>query len=561
MNGIDFFVPFGWDHVYDDFDRWNETWTTGYEHYKFLWELNKTIPMDGVLISRNTIEDSTTRKEKMEEAGGVKEFLRIPENLTLFGDCGAFNYRKQDEPPYDPVDTLDFYEEMQFDRACTVDHLISGSEDDKQERWNITLQNAKTMIEAYEDGDYSFELYGVVQGWGPESYHDATQRLVDMGFDHLALGGLVGTQTRDIVSILQRCYPVWMNTDIDVHEFGIARWELFPFMQRYGVNSFDNAYYRKAWLDRKNNYELTPDKEYTAVRIPISNQHSDERLPEEQAVFDKLRQYVDGQATPEEIVDTLHGYEKVYAELKDKDSRLKIFADLKDDYLETLRDRPWEDCDCHICAEFGVHVCIFRRNERNMRRGFHNLYRFYHAFTGYLNGDVEPPDKLTEFSEPEQIEELDVDDFEGPVLVISSCSKTKKDLPRGEQFPAEEVYQGRLFNRIRDLCDSTGWDHRVISAKYGLLSVEDPIAVYEETLSSDDEAISLRPKVLPDLAAILDDYESVLVVGGKYYRRVIEPLFDNRVHILNSAGYPVLCSKIKEATPDTTATELSQFDQ
>lgn len=558
MEDIEFFFPFGWDHVYHDFDRWNETWTTGFDHFKFLWELNQTVPMDGVLISRNVIEESTNRKEKMEEAGGVKNFLRIPEDVILFGDCGAFNYKDEPEPPYDPIETLDFYERMQFDRACTVDHLIVGS-DDKRDRWELTLSNAEKMIEACQRGDYSFELYGVVQGWDPDSYHESAQRLVEMGFENLAMGGLVGTRTREIISILQRCYPAWMDRDVNVHEFGIARWELFPFMQRYGVNSFDNTYHQKAWRDRKNNYELSPENKYTAVRVPISNQYSDERLPEEQAVFDALKAYVKGEATPQEVVETLRKYEEVYAELKDKESRIEIFEDLKDEYLETLRDRPWEDCDCHICDEYGVHVCIFRRNERNMRRGFHNLYRFYHAFRGFLNDEVDPPAKLRRYSEPEQIDNLDVDEFDGDVLVISSCSKTKKDTAEGAEVPAEELYQGRLMKRVKTLCEATGWDHRIISAKHGLLSPTDEIAAYEETLSKNEEALRLRPKVIPELAAIMQDYDQILVVAGKQYRKVIEPMYDDRFHILNSAGYPVLCSKIKEATPPLT-TEISQYE-
>lgn len=558
MDDIEFFVPFGWDHVYDDFDRWEETWTTGFDHYKFLWELNQTIPMDGVLISRNTIEESSKKKKKITEAGGVKNFLRIPEEVTLFGDCGAFKYKDEPKPPYDPLETLEFYERMQFDRACTVDHLIAGS-DDKRDRLQITLSNAEEMLEAYQAGDYSFELYGVVQGWDPDSYHESARRLVEMGFNNLALGGLVGTRTREIISILQRCYPAWMNEDVNVHEFGIARWELFPFMQRYGVNSFDNTYHQKAWRDRKNNYELSPDNKYTAVRVPISNQYSDDRLPEEQAVFNTLKAFVQGEATSEEVVETLRKYEEVYAELKDKESRLEIFEDLRDEYLATLRDRPWEDCDCHICEEYGVHVCIFRRNERNMRRGFHNLYRFYHSFQGFLEGDIEPPEKVARYSEPRQIKELDVDNFDGEVLVISSCSKTKKDIPEGEELPAEDLYQGRLIRRVRTLCEATGWDHRIISAKHGLLAPTDKIAAYEEKLSTNEEALHLRSEVLPDLAAMQQDYDSILVVAGKQYRKVIEPMYDDRYHILNSAGYPVLCSKIKEATP-TIPTEITQYE-
>ncbi|MCO8256759.1 queuine tRNA-ribosyltransferase tRNA-guanine transglycosylase [Haladaptatus sp. AB618] len=54
--------------------------------------------------------------------------------------------------------------------------------------------------------------------------------------------------------------------------------------------------------------------------------------------------------------------------------------DLLDEYYQTLKARPWEKCDCPICAEHGVEVCIFRGNDRNRRRGFHNTRRFYDEF-------------------------------------------------------------------------------------------------------------------------------------------------------------------------------------
>lgn len=557
---MNFLLPFWWDHVYDDFDEWEETWTNGIENYKFLWELNDTVPMDGVLFSRNDMEDSPRRKEKVIEAGGIKNFLRLPDDLVLFGDCGAYGYIDENEPPYDPVETLEFYEQMQYDQACTVDHLItSANMDEKEERLEITLSNAGQMIEAYRDGEYSFDLFGVVQGWDPDSYYRAAERLIDLGFDHLAIGGLVRTSTKDIIKILQRCYPLWMNKDVDVHLFGIARWELFPFMERYSVNSLDNAYHRRAWLDKKNNYELDPSTQYTAVRIPISDQYSDDRLPEEQAVFDELRAYMAGEASPEDLVTALEEYEKVYAELKDKESRVDLFKDLRDEYLRTLRDRPWKQCDCHICNEYGAHVAIFRRNERNMRRGFHNLYRFYTFFTAYLNDEVEPPEKTWKYTEPEWRDELDVEDFEDQnVLVISSCSKTKKTESPDKELPAKEMYQGRLFNHVRSLCTATGWDHRIISARFGLLSPDDLVTGYDETLQTQEEVRELRDEVVPALAEDLHEYDAVLVLAGKKYRQTIEPLMDYRFHFVNSAGYPALCAKIKEATP-IESPELQDF--
>ncbi|WP_318571206.1 queuine tRNA-ribosyltransferase tRNA-guanine transglycosylase [Salinigranum marinum] len=55
-------------------------------------------------------------------------------------------------------------------------------------------------------------------------------------------------------------------------------------------------------------------------------------------------------------------------------------GDLLDEYRELLNARPWERCDCPICEEFGIEVAIFRGNNRNRRRGFHNTRRFYDQF-------------------------------------------------------------------------------------------------------------------------------------------------------------------------------------
>jgi len=57
---------------------------------------------------------------------------------------------------------------------------------------------------------------------------------------------------------------------------------------------------------------------------------------------------------------------------------------LLEEYQQTLQNRPWESCDCPICEEHGIEVCIFRGNDRNRRRGFHNTRRFYDQFADEL---------------------------------------------------------------------------------------------------------------------------------------------------------------------------------
>lgn len=46
-------------------------------------------------------------------------------------------------------------------------------------------------------------------------------------------------------------------------------------------------------------------------------------------------------------------------------------------YQELLEEQPWKTCDCKICKKCGVEVIIFRGNNRNRRRGFHNTHVFY----------------------------------------------------------------------------------------------------------------------------------------------------------------------------------------
>ncbi len=55
--------------------------------------------------------------------------------------------------------------------------------------------------------------------------------------------------------------------------------------------------------------------------------------------------------------------------------------DLLEAYRETLVNEPWEDCNCPICSEHGIEICIFRGNDRNRRRGFHNTAKFYDEFS------------------------------------------------------------------------------------------------------------------------------------------------------------------------------------
>jgi len=86
-----------------------------------------------------------------------------------------------------------------------------------------------------------------------------------------------------------------------------------------------------------------------------------------EALF-KLREYATDKCSLNNVMDILRKIEK-----RKDEKWLEL-------YRKTLEERPWEKCTCKICKELGIDILIFRGNERNMRRGFHNVHQFYYRF-------------------------------------------------------------------------------------------------------------------------------------------------------------------------------------
>ena len=74
------------------------------------------------------------------------------------------------------------YEAMNCDYGIILDVL--GDKD-------ATIQSAEKGMAVYKQGDYTFQLIGVAQGKTSTEYVDCVKQLVDLGFDHIAIGGLL----------------------------------------------------------------------------------------------------------------------------------------------------------------------------------------------------------------------------------------------------------------------------------------------------------------------------------------------------------------------------------
>lgn len=385
---IMYFIPEWDDRVDPDYDFLTDQSTEGrdpYSHDVYAHEIYETPNYDGVLISKIIIEQNKTKKARIEEMG-VHKFIRFDNGRPIMGDCGAFGYVNEEVPPFNTPEILDYYQRLGFDIGVSIDHLIVGpyaaDPEKRQKRYKLTRDNADTFLREYKAGNYTFLPSGVAQGWDPASYRESVANLIEMGYEHICLGGLVRTNTKGIIEILKACKPL-IPGYLQLHLFGIARPDAIEAFRRLGVSAMDSAsHLRRAWLGSSSNYSALNGEKYAAIRVPPVNEHGKrvktmvekgrgtlEQFKEmEQASMDALRKYDAGEMSIDETLRIVLEYDALIGEDRGKHEQL---------YRKVLEDKPWQTCGCEICRKVGIDVLIFRGNNRNRRRGFHNTYVFY----------------------------------------------------------------------------------------------------------------------------------------------------------------------------------------
>lgn len=389
-----YFIP-EWDDLVDpDYDFLTDTHSGGsgdWSNEVYAHQMYPEPNYDGILVSRAIAEKSRKKKERI-NALGVHRFLRVPRGFPIMGDCGAFDYIMQERPPYSTEDVLDYYTRLDFDFGVSVDHLIvTATEAQKHFRYDLTVYNAEDFLKQHRNAGLKWEPIGAVQGWDPESYASAAKQYVKMGYRYIGLGGLVRTPTPEILRTLEKvCAGVPMG--IGVHLFGLARLNSMERSVALGVTSVDSASpMRRAWLGAKDNYRTVEGPSFRAIRIPaVGKSFRAKRMVQEgRATIEEVtsmeaqclkavRAYDRDETTAEAVVDLLEEFDSLISE--DRRS-------MRADYLRTLSAKPWKSCPCDICRRDGIDVIIFRGNNRNRRRGFHNTYVFYNHLQRLLAGE------------------------------------------------------------------------------------------------------------------------------------------------------------------------------
>ena len=400
---MDFFFPDSQDQIDPTFDFEREASTSDRVRQRddrYAHEVIRPAPYNGVLLSKALIDGpgryTFAQRHRLFRLG-VRRFFRLDAiegpRLATLGDCGAFAYVREDEPPYTVDEVLSFYDECGFDLGISVDHVILGFQSDSVdpakparppepdwvERQQLTLEYAAEFLRLHRVREASFEPLGAAQGWSPSSYAYAVKELQRMGYRYIALGGMVPLRTPDILACLKAISDVRRPTT-GLHLLGVTRTERVNEFSRYGVRSFDSTSpFRQSFKDARDNYYAPGDK-YVAIRVMQmdGNQRVKRRVLAgeldqgrgrklEQTCLDALSGYDRGDTAMERALEAVAAYNAFLGE-----------PDQTDLYRRTLEARPWDDCGCEVCQAAGIQVVIFRGTERNKRRGFHNLYVFNH---------------------------------------------------------------------------------------------------------------------------------------------------------------------------------------
>ena len=390
---VKYFIP-DWDDSVDaDYDFIKELHSGGrgnWGNQVYAHQIYERPNYDGLLVSRAVVEKSGAKRATL-YLHKVHSFMRVPKDFPIMGDCGAFSYIGQSEPPYQTDEMLDYYTDLGFNLGVSIDHLWFGADtkQDQQYRYDLTIHNAEAFMNEHRKRQLNWTPIGAIQGWDVPTYTNAAIRLSQMGYDYIGLGGMVRAKTKDIISIVESIRSA-VSPHVRLHVFGVARPDIIHAYQHLNVTSADSASpLRKAWTDISKGY-YTLEKPFAALRIPYVEAYiriAERRNQHVNATH--LRKLEDDALKEVWALDKGNGAVATALEaLLAYDTAIRPDGwDMKAKYLETLEAQPWRHCDCAICQEHGVEVVIFRGNNRNRRRGFHNTYIFYTLMQRLLRGE------------------------------------------------------------------------------------------------------------------------------------------------------------------------------
>ena len=410
MKKVKFYFPDNHDYVDPSFNFETETNNENrviQRDDKYAHELFPAPVYDGILVSKAVVDGISGVKGRFTVAQrqrffreGIYKFYRLPKSYSTIGDCGAFSYVSEEVPPYTIEDVIEFYVNSGFTYGISLDHIIFEFENSNNQakskftieqleeckrRKDLTLELANDFL--LKSKNLSYEPYGVAHGWNPSTYADSVSKLQKMGYNSIALGGMIPLKTPDILAVLEKVSEV-RTSSTQLHLLGINRLDHIQQFSSLGVTSFDStAPLMQGLKADKFNYHTLGDS-YTSISVPqveanntmrrlVASGKIDQNIAKrlEKECLTALIDFDKGLTDKSSVIEKLCEYETLYNSKKSR----------RDAIDHALTDKPWKICECAICKDIGIHVILKRAAARNRRRGFHNLYMAYNKLQKELS--------------------------------------------------------------------------------------------------------------------------------------------------------------------------------
>jgi hypothetical protein len=199
------------------------------------------------------------------------------------------------------------YEDMAADYGVMMDVLK-----DK----DATLKNAKMAMKIYREKLWNFKLVGVAQGNTLKEFIDCYEALIDLGYTHIAVGGLlkktentvrylkVGSEELmiDVLTAIREKYnPTWLFV---LGSFHPRRMELFDQLQVWGSDYKGWIFNYKKKEELINAIKNDRLKKLTKIEIGDLNICQVKKMTEQQIRFYLVRQFIE-----KKILHSIYGQE------------------------------------------------------------------------------------------------------------------------------------------------------------------------------------------------------------------------------------------------------------
>jgi len=434
-------------------------------------------PMSLELLKFCGIDKQKGKLGLMGHANTTTNFQKLFKNfygkkIIKMVDSGVFT-REGCRISYEEL--FQIYSNMDADYGIMIDFL---KDKDK------TIESAKNALKVYDENDFCFELVGVAQGDSIKEYLDCYQELKSLGFDCVAIGGLLKktfnsgryAKVRDekflinVISAIRKVDPKgWLFT------LGVYHPKRHIILENYGVYGADY----KGWIFN-----------YKTPKNCIENTN-------------RILENLESELVENKKLDMLLEKRRLLSKNKDCSNSIDL-AEINSEILN-LRKIIAKNLDNREYKLKVKKLEKFMTMDRETKR----IYRF-NQIRSHLYNHV--------FS------------FFKDYFLIISCSEKKSSIPNPS--PAINLYDGPFYKMIRKFESENSLSNfhiMIISARYGLLGLYDLISKYNQKMTP-DSAKKLNKKITKEMVAFLEDknYDEILISMGKTYCLTLENLEFNK---------------------------------